>query len=455
MLRLKSFVFMIIIGLIVAFVLGGCGKNKIVELKKEQLFKLPIGSGIEEIGVKREKNGLFVGPEDVKFVNGFFYLTDKVNQKLMKITTLGDVILVLSKGKPETDNRENQMLKTKPRKKYPFDNIGKVTVDSLNSIYIENKFLQEPKDTNEIDIFSANNKNNENNGEEKYVSYILKFDRVGNYLYKLGREGKNGNPFYYVYKIGVDEKDDLIVITADESWNKWNYYKFDNKGNLIVHKIVVSDDLLKVKNRKGRAFFIMDVLPYSYNNYLVFWISTYETLYDSKELKEEQHLWGEEIEIDKLEQKIKKEKKIKENYKRDLLYYKLVFYNLDKRKIEKTYIWENRRSNKIDTTREFIGMDQYGNGFLWKYQNVTSSIITIFKPDGTTIARRKFRFENNGIWQNINVNRDGSISAIKIDKRYVYFYRWRSDELINSYSSKKSLKEIIKEKIEAFKNANR
>ncbi len=450
------YLYAVLVALFFPIVLGGCGRHRISELKKEQLFKLPIGSGIEEVGVKREKNGLFVGPDELKFINGFFYLVDRVNHKVMKVTTLGDVILVLSKGTPEVNKSNDQLLRTKQRKKYPFDTIGNIAVDSINSIYVENKFIQEPTDTNEINIFSANNGNGNGGGEEEhYVSYILKFDRLGNYLYKIGKEGRDGNPFYYVYRVTVDENDNLIVITADDSWSKWNYYKYDKNGNLIAHRVVISDDLVKLKNKNGRAFFIMDTLPFSTKNYLVYWISTYETLYDTKKMKEEEHLWGEEIEIDKLEKKINKEKKIGEKYKRDLLYYKLVFYNLDTHKIEKTYIWENRRGNKIETTQEFIGMDRYGDGFLWKYINSTTSIVTIFKPDGTIIAKRSFKFEKDGIWQDMTVNRDGSMCALKVGKKYVYFYRWRSDELINTFEQKKSFKEIIKEKIEAFKNANK
>ena len=69
-----------------------CGKKRITELKKEQLFKIRIGNDEEEIAINRNKNGFFEGPGDFIFRNGFFYLVDKINQKIMKITTIGDVI---------------------------------------------------------------------------------------------------------------------------------------------------------------------------------------------------------------------------------------------------------------------------------------------------------------------------------------------------------------------------
>ncbi|RKX94711.1 MAG: hypothetical protein DRP84_06370 [Spirochaetes bacterium] len=436
----------------------GCSKNKITELKKEQLFKIKIGKRDEEIGTIRNKNGLFKGPGELIFRNGFFFIVDNINQKIMKITTLGDVILILKNGEQESKAKNEQILKTKVTKNYPFQKIGFITVDGENNIYVEDKFVQAPKQPNEIDILSNSNKNISSE-DEKYMSYILKFDRLGNFIAKIGKNGIDTDPFYYIYRLDIDKNDNLVVITSDDNWDRWDYYKYNKDGKPIMHEVISKKDIIKIDYPKDRGFFIMDVVPEAEDAHLIYWISMFDTTYDTKGRKEEQNLWGEEIEIDKLEKKIQKEEKKRIDYKRDLIFYKLLFYNLFKRKIDKTYIWENRTGKGVETTQEFIGVDGNANGFLWKYVDNKTAIITIFKPDGTTIARRSFKFENNGIWQNIVVNRDGSMSAIKVGKNYIYFYRWRSDELINNKinnnENKKSFKEFIKEKIEAFKNANK
>ena len=76
----------------------GCSNQKVEELKKERSFTIPIGVGEEEIGVIREQNGIFRSPGALIFKNGFFYVVDSVNQKILKITKPGDVILVISRG---------------------------------------------------------------------------------------------------------------------------------------------------------------------------------------------------------------------------------------------------------------------------------------------------------------------------------------------------------------------
>ena len=120
---------------------AGCGKNRIVELKKEYLFSLPVGMDEEEIGILRESSGRFMGPAHVLFRNGFFFTVDTVNQKILKTTTPGDVILIIADGET-MKNDDESVLKTKQRKYYDFNQIGLIEVDNENNIYVEDMFLK-------------------------------------------------------------------------------------------------------------------------------------------------------------------------------------------------------------------------------------------------------------------------------------------------------------------------
>ena len=111
--------FIIVTGLL--FMNFSCSNQKVEELKKERAFRIPIGVGEEEIGVIREQNGIFSSPDSLLFKNGFFYVVDSVNQKILKITNPGDVILVLARGIKDQDSEEN-VLRTKQRKHFQFNN---------------------------------------------------------------------------------------------------------------------------------------------------------------------------------------------------------------------------------------------------------------------------------------------------------------------------------------------
>jgi hypothetical protein len=445
--------FLVFIPIVTLFVLFGCSKTRVTELRKEKLFSLPIGKQEEQIGVMRERNGRFFGPSLLLFKNGFYYLVDSVNQKILKITTPGDIILILSKGEGQSDEEKN-ILRTKERVSYPFNQIGQVAVDGENNIWIEDKFLENEAAEDEIDLLNLDS-NPEDQSNEVYKSYILKFDRVGRFIFRLGKEGKETEPFYYIYKTAISKDGNLLVLTADDEWQSWTLYRFDQDGTLLSKKELMRESIIGKDEAENNALFVMDLLPVFNSDLLLFWISMYETSFDTKEFKQEENIWGEEIEIENPED-YQKEEATQKKYVRDLLYYKLLYYDLDSGKIEKTYTWENRLSNQQSSTTEFFGIDGDTEGFLWKYVNSTKSIITIFNQNGSIIARRSFIFEDDGIWTNVHVDEDGSISALKIDKDSVHVYRWRSDKLLtNGHDEKFTLKGFIKDKVDAFKNANR
>jgi hypothetical protein len=443
--------------------LNGCVRDRIVELKKEHLFSIPIGHSEEEIGILRENNGRFLGPEHVLFRNGFFFTVDTVNQKIMKITTPGDVILIIADGSMEEENAEERVLKTKQKRYYDFNQIGNVAVDSENNLYVEDIFLQKTEVETVIDIFTIDDGSIGDDGEyeETYRSHILKFDRLGSFIQRIGTSGVDTEPFYYIYKIDVDRDGNLIVLTGDDDWQSWTYYRFSPEGKRLEKRNINTDELEIEEHRENRASFVMDVVPSHNPHEVVYWLSYYETSQDSKEMMQEEELWGEEIEIEDYNRARQKQKEKEEGSAersesiRDLVHYDLLFYDLEKNAIATTHTWERGRGNQIETTEEFIGLDSHMNCFFWKYIDRNKSVITILRPDGSFITKRSFLFEDDGIWMCLQIAPDGSISAIKADEWNVHYYRWRSDKLISNKHEKLTFKEFFFDKVEGFKNANR
>ena len=327
-------------------------------------------------------------------------------------------------------------------------------MDSENNIYVEDRFTQKLPEKTEIDIFETEN-NPAGEDNEITVSQILKFDRLGNFQYRIGESGVNTGPFYYVYKTGVDDSGNLIVLTADEEWENWVYRKFDPNGSLVFIESISADTIFGSNSPEDSAFFILDVFPVTNSGHILFWVSHYDTSNDTENFNTEEEIWGEEIEIENFEKQGVIGKADEREYARDLLYYKLLFYNIDDRNIDRSYKWESRMGIQQGATEEFLGIDGNVNGFLWRYVDNTKAIISILRPNGALFARRSFVFEDDGIWTNINVAVDGSISALKIDDKFLHFYRWRSDRLFTSQQESVTVKGFIKDKITEFKNANR
>ena len=441
-------------------ILQGCGRTRIVELKKEHLFSLPVGKEDEEIGILRENNGRFVGPAHVLFRNGFFYTVDTVNQKIMKTTTPGDVILTIADGEME-QNEHDSTLRTKQKTYFDFNQIGVIEVDNENNIYVEDMFLEKTEVETVIDIFSIDDDSidEEKEYEEKYMSHILVFDRLGTFLHRIGNSGIGSDPFYYMYDIEIDNSGCLVVMTGNDEWDAWTYHRYSPDGELIEKYTLTSEDVLAQTEQEHRAYFVMNVIPTEQPGQVLYWTSKYETSLDSTEVKKEEDLWGEEIEIDDYDrQRARKEDTEKGEQVqsiRDLLHYKISFYDFESASIVNSHQWETALNNEVESTEEFIGLDGYQNCFFWKYIDKNKAVITILRPDGSFITKRSFLFESDGIWMDLQIALDGSVSAIKIDESNVHYYRWRSDRLISTRQEKQTLREFIMARVEGFKNANR
>lgn len=453
----KNYLLIFLVFILIFFSIFGCARNRIHELEKEELFRLPIGTEDNSVGVRKTGSGMVMFPNQIVYKNGFFYMVDRVNSRIMKVTSRGDVIMILSKpkkGEPVEVESED-VIRTKHRNYYDFDTIGSIAVDNENNIYIENKFLKKVKrKKNDVELLGLE----EQYEEEIYFSYILKFDRLGYFQYALGMGGKDTDPFFYIYKITTNNDGNLVAITTDEEEKNWNYYEFTGSGKLVYKKSIVIDDIFNLRDIENATYFVMDVYPSLKDRKLIFWISLYDTSHDTKEIKKEEAFWGEEIEIENIEEYQKKQQKESKNHPRDLLYYKLLYYDMNTGKVVSTYKWEERKEMKeqnISSTEELLGFDRYLNGYLWKYAGNNSAIITIFKPNGENITRRRFSFDEDGLWANISVDPDGSISATKVTSRDVCFYIWRTEKLIHVPSEKKGFIELIKEKIRELINANR
>ena len=444
----------------IGLMLQGCGKSRIVELKKEHLFSLSIGKDEEQIGVLRESNGRFVGPAHVLFRNGFFFTVDTVNHKIIKTTTPGDVILTIADGEM-LNNENDSVLRTRQRTFYNFNQIGVIEVDNENNIYVEDMFLEKTEVETVIDIFSIDDESveEEKEYEEKYMSYILVFDRLGRFVHCIGENGVGSEPFYYLYDIEIDNNGCLVVMTGNDEWNTWAYHRFNQMGEALEKYTLTSEEMITQPEQENRAHFVMDVIPTEEPGRVLYWTSKYETSLDSTEVKQEEDLWGEEIEIDDYDRYRTQEEDTEKEGQiqgiRDLLHYNISFYDLESSSVVHSHQWETALGNEIESTQEFIGIDGHQNCFFWKYIDKNKAVISILRPDGTFITKRSFLFENDGIWMDLQVALDGSVSAVKIDEENVHYYRWRSDKLINNKHEKLNLKEFIMAKVEGFKNANR
>ncbi|HOV15838.1 MAG TPA: hypothetical protein PK771_16230, partial [Spirochaetota bacterium] len=199
----------------------------------ELLFKTKIGYGEDELGVV-SKNGIVKTDSIVvSYKNGFFYIADNINNKIVRTTERGEILLVIYNPdfnpsfKPTTAKSESEtetVIFVKLYKDYPVYNPTKICADIEKNIYFVNN-LPSYKKIEEDGSFAS--------------QMVLKFSNKGEILFELGKNGIGTSPFGYINNISTDEKDNLII--QEDSNDGIIFYKFTKLG--ILEK--------KVKITKG------------------------------------------------------------------------------------------------------------------------------------------------------------------------------------------------------------
>lgn len=234
----------------------------------KQIFTFPIGYDKEELGFLPEKRASEAAL-DFCYNNGFFYISDKVNNKVLKVTETGVIILTIynqenyphlipNSSDVDADSSENYEY-LKLYASYPLEQPRAIAADIEKNIYIVNR---EPL--------------HKKYGEQNLIEdeFILKFDSHGKLVYKIGKNGnsaflgENIEPFNYVNKVVTDMNSNVIVIEGYSENLK--IFKYSKDGELLCQTVLSKSKLPLSKNELSNTILLIDAVPgYLENEILV------------------------------------------------------------------------------------------------------------------------------------------------------------------------------------------
>ena len=231
------------------------------------IFKMKIGYGENEIGLisdnKMSKNII-----NIVYKNGFYYIADNVNNKILKTTEKGNLLMIIYNKdfnptlKPtrhyDMENNgnteeENKIIYTKLYSEYPVYSPSFIAADLNKNIYFVNSHPSYKK----MDEFGA-----------IYGQLILKFNNNGEFQYSIGKNGQFTSPFGDVVSMNTDENDNLLVMENEE--NSIVVYKFSSDGNLLKKSIINRSNIpLNAREIDYTAYMVDAKLGYSENTIYV------------------------------------------------------------------------------------------------------------------------------------------------------------------------------------------
>ncbi|OHD06062.1 MAG: hypothetical protein A2086_10400 [Spirochaetes bacterium GWD1_27_9] len=269
---------------ITLFLLFSCVIQK--KSPMEELFKMKIGYGENELGIINNNGMVNTNTINISYKNGFYYLSDSTNNKILRTTEKGEPLLIIfnkesnpllkptiTEKDPKTE--EEKIIFVKLYKDYPVYSPGLVIADIEKNIYFINRLPSYKKVDEDGNIGSE---------------MILKFNSNGELLHEIGKNGILTVPFGYIINMTCDEKDNLIV---QENFNEGTLiYKFSKNGELLKKVKITKDKIPLTSKENSYLIDIVDVKIGYYEDEIyvtcqfvkeskdVMSITKYETMYE-------------------------------------------------------------------------------------------------------------------------------------------------------------------------------
>ena len=200
--------------LVVIFIslIVSCGQWKISRLESNKICSIKSGNKPGNISIRHETNGMLELSFRIKLYSGKIYTVDNQLKRVQVLDRDGSVSLII--GPRRADYSVTKGIKYA---NFNFSVIGKITVDSDERIYVQNRFLSKMKRGSRA----------KDEDLDFSPSYIIVFDKNGNLQYTLGRTGSPDMPFYYIESLVIDNDDRLLVVSR--TFASWGVSRFTNK----------------------------------------------------------------------------------------------------------------------------------------------------------------------------------------------------------------------------------
>lgn len=203
-------------------------------MKRELLFVLSLGKGEDQIDLVQMPNVPFNKKSRIVMKDGLIYIGNGNSNKIMEFNSYGDILSLYynpdENPVPVLLTSVSDNSDTSNRNAYPFNfrNTGEIAITEKNDLLVE-------------DTVPYNRIDYDESTETTLNRIVLRFDRGGNFINFLGREGVGGTPFSYIEKIEINSKDEIIIITR--TIKTWNIYWYSSNGSLLYTIRVPLDDL--------------------------------------------------------------------------------------------------------------------------------------------------------------------------------------------------------------------
>ncbi len=209
------------------FFLGSCTNRGGSSLKRNDLFSIPLGTLPGELDWFYRDGFRMAGTADIQTLDGLVYISGGDAGKLMVFNSYGDLLTFVhdpAKNSAPSETEEGES--TRSVRSWPFRNPR--TIAAFDGFMVDDGVEKERRvEDSETGIV--------------YDRVVLRFNRNGDYLGHLGRDGFGGATFPYIDSIEV-RKNGATVVTCRIP-DAWLSYWFDKEGRLLATVRIAGNQL--------------------------------------------------------------------------------------------------------------------------------------------------------------------------------------------------------------------
>ncbi|MDC7231722.1 MAG: hypothetical protein PQJ58_00700, partial [Spirochaetales bacterium] len=248
-------------------------ENKILE--QEDLFILPMGYMADELNYFIKPDSQLPGSSDLAIYEGRVFLSSSNAGKIMEFNSYGDLLGFYYNPtiNPEpvqymSDDRENPVVV----KKWNFRGIEHLAVTEDYILVVDRV---EESQSELVDRVLHNR-------------IILRFDRKGEFVDYIGREGSQSSPFAYIQDMEVTAGGEIVVFTKQGTDQQ--VFWFSKEGNLL-YKVILNQEQLPAMEEEGWRPGIPESIKPDINEHKLYIKMDYFPLMDSVDLKSVSRLY--------------------------------------------------------------------------------------------------------------------------------------------------------------------
>ena len=389
-------------GILTAALLASCQPAATPELERVELFELGIGPMEDQIDLFRVGGGA-ASSTDVFVRDGLFYLANGHSEKIMQLSSFGDLILLIydpaSNPEPVGVGAAGATA-TRVAVPHEFNELGHVVVDSERRLYAQDTVDQRRwiRDAEYGVVLKR---------------AVLRFSRRGELVDILGQEGVGGTPFPFIQRLGVGANDGLAVVTRTP--DLWVVYWFDPSGRPRMMVELPHRGLLR--GARDPAI-VWDVFPNPVHPTLSLFV---DRLASDSEAGAEGDTAGGEREPDRRGREV---------------------WQFDANVgavVGRARLPDPRRAPATVGTATPpaptfypLGVTDSGHVFMVRREDDQFHLLTVLTPNGRVTARRRLHLEEQELtFSRLGMTTDGVVYAILGGQEVARMVWWRGDRLID------------------------